>query len=188
MQMAMLSSGKPMFFARFRVLSSSELDSFRLRSISTRFLILLRKKASHLVMLDSSSMAMPLLMASAMAKSLMSVGLRSSVSSSSSVQGSGSRSILSISRERMAFIMPSSMVRPMAITSPVDFIWVPSTLSHGSELVEGPARYLDDDVVQGRLEGGEGLAGYPVGYLVQGLADGDLGRHPGNGVTGGLGS
>ncbi len=43
----------------------------------------------------------------------------------------------SISRERMAFMMPSSMVRPMAMTSPVDFIWVPSLLSTVRNLSKG---------------------------------------------------
>ena len=55
------------------------------------------------------------------------------------------------------------------------------------ELIEGPLRVLDHDVVQRGLEAGAGLAGDVVGDLVQRIADGDLGGHLGDGVTGGLG-
>ena len=48
-------------------------------------------------------------------------------------------------------------VRSIAITSPVAFICVPRARSP-RELVERPARNLDDEVVQRRLEGGDGLA------------------------------
>ena len=56
----------------------------------------------------------------------------------------------------------------------------------GGELVEGPAGYLYDAVVEGRLERGGGLLGYGVGYLVEALAGGYLGGDPGDGVAGGL--
>ncbi len=55
------------------------------------------------------------------------------------------------------------------------------------ELVEREARQLDDDVVEGRLERSDGRAGDRVGDLVQPPADGDLGRHAGDGVAGRLG-
>ena len=54
------------------------------------------------------------------------------------------------------------------------------------ELVEGPARDLDDAVVEGGLEGGGGLAGDGVRDFVEGPADGDLGSDAGDGVAGGL--
>ena len=54
------------------------------------------------------------------------------------------------------------------------------------ELVEGPAGYLHHAVVQGRLEGRAGAAGYGVGDLIQTPTDRDLGRYPGDGVPGGL--
>ena len=56
------------------------------------------------------------------------------------------------------------------------------------ELIKGPLRVLDHDVVQRRLEAGAGLAGDVVGDLIQRIADGDFGRHLGDGVAGGLGS
>ena len=56
------------------------------------------------------------------------------------------------------------------------------------ELIKGPLRVLDHDVVQRRLKAGAGLAGDVVGDLVQRVADGDLGGHLGNGIAGGLGS
>ena len=55
------------------------------------------------------------------------------------------------------------------------------------ELIKGPLRVFDHDVVQGRLKAGAGLAGDVVGDLVQRVADGDLGGHLGDWVTGGLG-
>ena len=55
------------------------------------------------------------------------------------------------------------------------------------ELLKSKARGLDNDVVQGGLEGGLGLAGDVVLHLVQGVADGELGRQLSNWETGGLG-
>src|SRR5690606_38375142 len=46
---------------------------------------------------------------------------------------------------------------------------------------------LDDDVVEGRLEGGRGLAGDVVGDLVEGVADGQLRGDLGDGEAGRLG-
>ena len=57
----------------------------------------------------------------------------------------------------------------------------------GRELLEGEARNLDHDVVQGRLEGGRGLLGDVVGDLVQGVAEGELGGDLGDREAGGLG-
>ncbi len=54
------------------------------------------------------------------------------------------------------------------------------------ELLEGEARDLDDDVVQGRLEGRRGLLGDVVGDLVQGVAEGELGGDLGDREAGGL--
>ena len=57
-----------------------------------------------------------------------------------------------------------------------------------NELVERPARELDNAVVEGRLEARLGLAGNGVGDLVQTVADGDLCRYLCNRVAGCLGS
>ena len=54
------------------------------------------------------------------------------------------------------------------------------------ELVEWPARNLDHDVVQRRLEGGCCLAGDGIGYLVERLTNGDFSRYPCNRIAGGL--
>ncbi len=54
------------------------------------------------------------------------------------------------------------------------------------ELVERPARQLDDDVVDRRLEGGRSPAGGRVAHLVQPLAERDQGRDAGDRVAGGL--
>ena len=55
------------------------------------------------------------------------------------------------------------------------------------EFLEGEARDLGDHVVDGRLEGGGGLAGDVVGDLVEGVADGELGGDLGDGEAGRLG-
>src|SRR5205807_4605085 len=54
------------------------------------------------------------------------------------------------------------------------------------ELLEGPARHLGDDVVDGRLEAGGGLAGDVVAQLVEPVADGQLGGDLGDGEAGRL--
>ena len=74
----------------------------------------------------------------------------------------------------------------MAITSPVAFICVPMRAVAERELVEGPARDLDDAVVERRLEGGGRLAGDGVRDLVERLADGDLGGDARDRVAGRL--
>ena len=56
----------------------------------------------------------------------------------------------------------------------------------GRELVERPARELDDDVVDGRLEGGAVPAGRRVRQLVEPLAEADEGRDPRDRVAGRL--
>ena len=55
------------------------------------------------------------------------------------------------------------------------------------ELIKGPLRVFDDDIVQRGLKAGAGLAGNIVGDLVQGVSQGDLSRHLGDGVSRGLG-
>ena len=53
---------------------------------------------------------------------------------------------------RTAFRSASGNDAPMPITSPTDFIDGPSASVRARELVEVPARQLDDDVVERRLE------------------------------------
>ena len=55
------------------------------------------------------------------------------------------------------------------------------------ELIERPLGELDHDVVDGRLEAGEGLAGDVVLDLVQRIAEGDLGGDFGDGIARRLG-
>ena len=55
------------------------------------------------------------------------------------------------------------------------------------EFLEGQARDLGDDVVDGRLEAGRRLAGDVVAQLVEAIADGQLGGDLGDGEAGGLG-
>ena len=55
------------------------------------------------------------------------------------------------------------------------------------ELVEGPLGELADHVVDGGLEAGEGFPGDVVLDLVQAVAQGDLSRDLGDGITGSLG-
>ena len=54
------------------------------------------------------------------------------------------------------------------------------------ELVEGPARNLDDAIIEGRLEGRRRLAGDGVGNLVQQPTHRNLGRDAGNRIAGRL--
>ncbi len=55
------------------------------------------------------------------------------------------------------------------------------------ELLEGEARNLDHDVVQGRFEGRRGLLRDVVRDLIQRVAEGELGGDLGDGEAGGLG-
>ena len=80
-----------------------------------------------------------------------------------------------VSRPRSAFWNDSWKVRPIAITSPTDFIWVVRRVG-GRELLEGEARDLGDDVVDGRLERGRRrAAGDVVAQFVERVADRQLG-------------
>jgi hypothetical protein len=64
----------------------------------------------------------------------------------------GSRPALPVSSQRSAFCSDSWKLRPIAITSPTDFIWVVRRERRCREFLEGEARDLGDDVVDGRLE------------------------------------
>ncbi len=80
----------------------------------------------------------------------------------------------------------SLKVRPMAMASPTLFIEVPRRGVGVGELLEGEAGPFDDDVIDGRLEGGAGQ-GDVVAQLVEAVTDGELGGDLGDGVAGGLG-
>ena len=54
------------------------------------------------------------------------------------------------------------------------------------ELAEVPARYLADDIVEGRLEECRGLAGDGVLQVEETVAKSELGGHEGQGITGGF--
>ena len=58
----------------------------------------------------------------------------------------------------------------------------------GGEFFESETGEFDDDVVDGGLEAGGGLAGDVVGELVHGVTDGELGRDFGDGESGRFGS
>ena len=99
-----------------------------------------------------------------------------------------SKPVRPVSSERSAFCRLSAKVRPIAIASPTDFIAVVSVRLGAGELLEGEARDLGDDVVDGRLEGGgRGAAGDVVVELVERVADGELGGDLGDREAGGLG-
>jgi hypothetical protein len=57
-----------------------------------------------------------------------------------------------VSRLHIALPSDSLKVRPMAMTSPTDFIWM-VRVSSVAELLEGEAGDLGDDVVDAGLEG-----------------------------------
>ena len=80
----------------------------------------------------------------------------------------------------------SSKLGPIAMTSPVAFICVPSVRSGVAEFIERPFREFDDDVVERRLEAGAGLAGDVVFDLVERVAERDLRRDLGDRVAGRL--
>ena len=76
---------------------------------------------------------------------------------------------------RSAFCSDSWNVRPIAITSPTDFICVVEARVGRREFLEREARNLDDDVVDRRLERGRRLAaGDVVLELVERVADREL--------------
>ena len=92
------------------------------------------------------------------------------------------------SSERTALRSAGPNSRSIAIASPVAFICTPERAVGVRELVERPARQLDDDVVDRRLEGGGvPIAGRRVRQLVQPLAQADQGRQPRDRVAGRLG-
>ena len=113
--------------------------------------------------------------------------IRRSRSAADQAGSSHSRSRLRTSSERTAFCSAASNERSMAIASPVDFICVPRRAVAVRELVERPARDLDHQIVERRLERGRRALGDGVGDLVQALADGDLGRDAGDRIAGRLG-
>ena len=70
----------------------------------------------------------------------------------------GSSPDLPVSSPRSAFCSDSWKLRPIAITSPTDFIWVVRRRVGGRELLEREARDLGHHVIDRRLEQGRGLA------------------------------
>ena len=95
--------------------------------------------------------------------------------------GISSRPLRPVSRPRRAFCRLSWKVRPMAMTSPTDFMAVVRVGSEPGKLLEGKTRDLGDHIVDGRLEGGRRrAAGNVVVKLVQRVADGQLGRDLGD--------
>ena len=89
------------------------------------------------------------------------------------------------SSDRRPFCNDSGKVRPMAaIASPTDCIRVPRTSGVPRELLEGPPWDLGDDVVDGRLEAGRGLAGDVVGDLVERVSPPRRRRDLGDRVSG----
>ena len=91
-------------------------------------------------MASTSSSSQPRRNASAMAKSRSSVAWRSATSSSISLHTWQLRPrspCAPTSRERIAFWRADSNVRPMAITSPVAFICVPTVRSAVTNLSKG---------------------------------------------------
>ena len=98
-----------------------------------------------------------------------------------------SRPVRPVSSPRSAFCRLSWKVRPIAITSPTDFIDVVSVVLGAGEFLEGEARDLGDDVVDGRLERGRRrAAGDVVGDLVERVADRELGGDLGDRKAGRL--
>ncbi len=95
---------------------------------------------------------------SASRKRRSSSGTFSRLFSSSSVKCSAdsrTRWSAPISRERTAFRRDSSRVRPMAITSPVAFIWLPNLRLAEANLSKGQRGILQYHIIDGRLETGE---------------------------------
>jgi len=135
--LAMASSDKPSRLAFLRTAAWGSLLPLRAVSISKMFWTFCTKNSSHFVISAIRRTLMPRRKASAMTNNLWSVAVCSSLIIASSDQLPGSRYSWSISRDRMAFNSPSSMVLPMAITSPVLFIWVPRVRSTVRNLSKG---------------------------------------------------
>ena len=86
---------------------------------------------------------------------------------------------------RSAFCSASSNVRPIAITSPTDFMPCRSR-ARRAEFAQIPARHLDDDVVERGLEAGDRRAGDRVAQLGERVAQADLGGDVRDRVSGRL--
>ena len=71
----------------------------------------------------------------------------------------------------------------MLITSPVAFIWVPSTFEASANFVEGEAGDLGDHIVKGRLEAGRDMAKVD---LLKVQTDRNLCADPCDGIAGSL--
>ena len=79
------------------------------------------------------------------------------------------------------FLEAFLMVRPIAITSPTDFICVVRRSSAAGNFFKGETRDFGHDIVDGRLERRRGTtAGDVVAQLVQRKADSQFGRYFGN--------
>src|ERR1700679_1661672 len=85
-----------------------------------------------------------------------------------------------VSSERMPFIKASLKVRPMAITSPTDFICHPRFSMASGNFFKLPLRNFYDDIIERRLETCRGFAGDVVGNFVQRIANRKLGRDLGD--------
>ena len=133
---AIVASANPMYLASF-IRAGVMGSDLSLSSIFTMLAILRTKKLSQQVSSATFSTVHPFLRASAMANMRLSVAWRNSSASSSSVIPTGSRWMLPISRDLTPLRMASSNVRPMAMVSPVDFIWVPRCLSTVRNLSKG---------------------------------------------------
>ena len=98
-------------------------------------------------------------------------------SSASSVVVVGGRvaACESSSRERSAFANACLNVRPIAIASPTDFMWVRQPRLGARELLEREPRPLDHAVVDRRLEARRRRPGDVVGDLLERVADGEPG-------------
>ncbi len=132
---AIRSSVNPSRFASFNRLIVNSLF-FNVSSVSIIFWIFWMKNGSIPVSLLISSISIPLRSAWYTANNRSWVGFLSASISSSSSQSLYPK-YMSVSSERIAFWSDSSIVRPIAITSPVDFIAVVRCLSAVVNLSKG---------------------------------------------------
>ncbi len=130
------SSENPLRLRRNRVSASSSLSrrDFNAFSLATISSIWTRNQGSILQKPNTSSRVMPARNASATYQirsgpGLVSSPIRASRAPSRSVSSLCSKPEEPTSRPRSAFCIDSWNVRPMAITSPTDFIWVCSCAS-----------------------------------------------------------
>ena len=131
---AILSSLNPMRLAFCRF--SADRLSFIVSSISMMFWIFRMKNGSIFVILDISSIGIPFRSAWYITNKRSCVGWRR-ISRSSSSFHSLKPKYMSTSSERTAFCIASSIVLPIAITSPVLFIAVVRCLSAVTNLSKG---------------------------------------------------